>query len=153
MNKKTNTKKTPEVLSNEALQPLITYCHETRGGMFEIMRIYTEICGKTAHRGEFQRWLAADPKDRAQPRFGTGLVLMEVFEVLMTQKADDKPGVRITVKRDWTPEAIAIARFMDPITILKFKRFEPEGGITIDEKGGYIIIRRNKPAKEEKAKS
>lgn len=82
MSKKNTNKKTPEFFASEKLQPLIDWCASTTyvGGITEIQRRFHAITGEEKPRCEFMRWLNPDKKARVQPRFGVGLVLVQIFE-------------------------------------------------------------------------
>jgi hypothetical protein len=91
----------PDQLSNDTIQPLIDWCEmnksvggnrkagaEFKSGIAEVMRRFTEITGETPPRCQFQRWLKPDKKQRTQPGFGTGLILMMIFEAITRQQKE-----------------------------------------------------------------
>ena len=71
-------KTTPEAEAAKALGPLIRLGAEKRGTMTAVRRSFEKRNGRRWNRENFERWLAVDPKRRVEPRFGCGLILLQI---------------------------------------------------------------------------
>ena len=73
-----NVKQTSGEASATALEPLIAFAEANRGTYAKISQVLTARIGETQHRQNVRSWLHTDPAKRVEPRFGIGLMLLEI---------------------------------------------------------------------------
>lgn len=87
-----------EQAANKQLAPLIEWAKKNQGspgkpGAFTIIaEAMTKKLGKKIVRQLVATWLHHDPKQRKQPLFGTGLVLVEVGNELTSKYEPSEPA-------------------------------------------------------------
>lgn len=83
MRKTKEANKPPEkmssALSHRKLQEIVDYVHAEHGRLAEFCRRFNALSGENVNRVQMDRWLAEDKRRRQQPRFGTGLMLIETY--------------------------------------------------------------------------
>lgn len=80
--------------ADEALQPLIEYAKENPGTITKLAARLSELTGATQYRQNIGEWLHPDPAKRIEPRFGMGLLLLDVYRTELNgapAKGQDKP--------------------------------------------------------------
>jgi hypothetical protein len=69
---------TSEHIAGEVLEPLIRYSEKHRGTYQKITQLLTDATGEVQHRQNVHQWLHPDPRERVEPRFGIGLMLLSI---------------------------------------------------------------------------
>jgi hypothetical protein len=72
-------------ISDKRLDPLAKYCENKRGAIAELTRRVNAMNGRPVARQHLEQWLKPKRSDRVQPRFGMGLILVEVGNALMQE--------------------------------------------------------------------
>ena len=67
--------------AGEALRPLIEYVQNNTGASQQIAAHLTRLTGTKQYRQNVEEWLHADQDRRTEPRFGMGLLLMDLWEL------------------------------------------------------------------------
>jgi len=76
------TKKQPatDKLSFAVLAPLASYCERNPGTYTKIAEHLSRRTGKRMYAANVNNWLKAHWQDRAEPRFGLGLMLLDLWK-------------------------------------------------------------------------
>lgn len=75
--------KVTTALSNERTEALAKFCAANRGALPILLQALSKRTRKEWNRENLKRWLHHDPKQRTQPLFGVGLILLEEGELIM----------------------------------------------------------------------
>jgi hypothetical protein len=72
-------------ISDGQLDELSKFCQKNRGAIAELTRRVNDANGRPVNYQHLSKWLAPKRSDRVQPRFGMGLILVEVGNKLMAE--------------------------------------------------------------------
>jgi hypothetical protein len=75
--------KNTKAICDEMLAPLLAHCEKKGyGAMSEILALYNKGLAEPILLSTLQRWLCSDPKKRIEPKGGSLLRLLEVWQSL-----------------------------------------------------------------------
>lgn len=93
--KKTN----PDKIADEAFAPFVAYCKDpaNRGTQTKVLEMVNARLEQPIKRKDLDRYLDADPKKRAHPRYGMGKLLLDIWgEIVPTLGDAEHRAKRLT---------------------------------------------------------
>lgn len=80
-----NIERTKDV-ALDAMQPIIDWTRETRGGLSDLHRRVNERLKKEVPRTQFERYFAHDREKRVEPGLGVGLLILDAWKAIQRTK-------------------------------------------------------------------
>ena len=76
-----------KTLVAESLAPLIQFAQANPGTLTRLAVRLKELTGENQYRQNIGEWLHPDPAKRIEPRFGMGLLLVQVWEAELSKES------------------------------------------------------------------
>lgn len=75
-----------KTLAAEAVRELADYVANAKFGLAAVTKQLTKLTGRRQYPSNVAQWLARDPENRMEPRFGVGLLLLRIQDDLRAGK-------------------------------------------------------------------